>query len=91
MHKMRGREGEKGRDKLTYRERERERLDVFSASLHFSLAPRGFSKAFSKKTNGSMMDQTPAAATSQPTQHTAGFDISVTISPCVVSVSYSTG
>lgn len=37
------------------------------------------------------MDQTAAAATSQPTQQTACFDISVTISFCVVSVPYSAG
>lgn len=37
------------------------------------------------------MDQTAAAATSQPTQQTTGFDISVTISPCVVSALYTAG
>lgn len=90
---MRGRGGGKGRGKLTERaeERGRERLDAFSTSLHFSLAPRGFSKAFSKNTSGCVMDQTAAAATSQPTQQTAGFDISVTISQCVVSVLYTAG
>lgn len=30
------------------------------------------------------MDQTAAAVTSQPTQQTTGFDISDTISPCVL-------
>lgn len=52
------------------RKREAERLDAFSTLLHFSLAPRGFSKAFSKNTSGCVMDQTAAAATSQPTQQT---------------------
>lgn len=37
------------------------------------------------------MDQTAAATTSQPTLQTAAFDISVTISPHVVSVLYTTG
>lgn len=70
--KMRGRGGGKGRGKLTEREEERgrERLDAFSTLLHFSLAPRGFSKAFSKNTSGCVVDQTAAAATSQPTQQT---------------------
>lgn len=72
MYKMRGRGGGKGRGKLTEREEERgrERLDAFSTLLHFSLAPRGFSKAFSKNTSGCVVDQTAAAATSQPTQQT---------------------
>lgn len=35
------------------------------------------------------MDQTAAAATFQPTQQTTSFDISVTISPHVVSVLYT--
>lgn len=35
------------------------------------------------------MDQTAAAATSQPTQQTTGFDISLTISPRVVSALYA--
>lgn len=39
-------ESETGRQ--TGRQREREILDVFSTLFHFSLTPRGFSKAFSK-------------------------------------------
>ncbi len=42
--------GKEGRGETNWqRGRGRERLDAFSTLLHFSLAPRGFSKAFSKK------------------------------------------
>lgn len=42
-------QGRSERGRQTDRERGREILDVFSTLLHFSLAPRGFSEAFSKK------------------------------------------
>lgn len=77
--RLRRREPDRGKG------RGRNRLEIFSTSLHFFLAPRGFSKAFRKKTSSCMMDQTAAAAMSQPTQQSASFDTSVTISTCVAS------
>lgn len=68
--RQRGRERKRQTDREREEERGRERLDAFSNLLHFSLAPRGFSKAFSKNTSGCVVDQTAAAATSQPTQQT---------------------
>lgn len=85
------RDEERWRERERLTDRDKRKRESRAERDHFSVAPRGFSKAFSKKTSGCVMDQTAAAATSQPTQQTTGFDISVTIRPCVASFLYTSG